>query len=106
MKIIREGSRRPHWSPKVAAKSGLGKCSSCQSWYLLQGWEFGGIEKKKKREKVETYAYVPCVTLRLIHDWYLWKGKAKNQDHKKKLRWFSVPSRRTFFCILSRLLIV
>ena len=69
MKIIREGSRRPHWSPKVAAKSGLGKCSSCQSWYLLQGWDFGGIEKKKKeREKVETYAYVPCVTLRLIHD--------------------------------------
>ena len=66
MKIIGEGSRGPHRSPKITAKSGLGKCSSCQSWYLLQGWEFGGIEKKKKREKVQTY--VPCVTLRLIDD--------------------------------------
>lgn len=66
MKIIGEGSRGPHRSPKMTAKSGLGKCSSCQSWYLLQGWEFGGIEKKKKREKVQTY--VPCVTLRLIDD--------------------------------------
>ena len=25
-------------------------------------------EKKKEREKVETYTYVPCVTLRLIYD--------------------------------------
>lgn len=24
--------------------------------------------EKKKREKVETYTYVPCVTLRLIDD--------------------------------------
>lgn len=51
MKIIGEGSRGPHRSPKMTAKSGLGKCSSCQSWYLLQGWEFGGIEKKKKERE-------------------------------------------------------
>ena len=59
MKIIREGSRRPHWSPKVAAKSGLGKCSSCQSWYLLQGWEFGGIEKKKKERESRNLCLCP-----------------------------------------------
>lgn len=61
MKIIREGSKGPHWSPKISTQSGLGKCSSCQSWYLLQGWEFGGIEKKKKeRESRNLYLCPLC----------------------------------------------
>ena len=51
MNIIGEGSRGPHRSPKITAKSVLGKCSSYQSWHLLQGWEFGGIEGEKKRER-------------------------------------------------------
>ena len=51
MNIIGEGSRGPHRSPKITAKSVLGKCSSYQSWHLLQGWDFGGIEGEKKRER-------------------------------------------------------
>ena len=30
-------------------------------------WNRGG-KKEREREKIETYAYIPCVTLRLIHD--------------------------------------
>lgn len=84
-------------SLEIAAKGDLGKCSSRQSWYVLQRWEFGRIETR-----VETYAYVPCLTLKLIYNWHLWEGRQRTSsflDHfEKTLRWSSVPS--SLLCIV------